>query len=81
MNNKIGYKTKSYKNENYQLATIEKQSPEVAEISENEILQQLGYKKAIQLLKEFLHGNIRYSGNMNEELHEIRKHFFGVDYK
>lgn len=81
MENKIGYKTKSYKDQNYQLATTTKKADEVAESTEADILQELGFKKAVNLLKEFLVGNIRYSGNMNEELHEIRKHFFNVNCK
>ncbi|WP_187477832.1 hypothetical protein [Amniculibacterium sp. G2-70] len=80
MNNKIGYKTESYKRENYQMATMQEDNTFAdSTISRKEVLMQLGYEKASTLLLSFLtdpDSRVAYSDVLAKELTEIRKHFF-----
>lgn len=70
----IGYKTKAYKDQNYQLAIKQEPEPENCDIKMN-VLHQAGFEKAHRLLLEFLSGKI-YPGILIQDLNEIRRHFF-----
>lgn len=76
MNNKIGFKTESYKTENY-LPVLPETTQKEEEPSIEEQLQRLGMIKAHKALMEYLQGSI-YAGVLIEKLNGIRQHFLNV---
>lgn len=77
MNNKIGYKTKSYKDENYQLAVLPTAEPQQEAVDLEDALKQVGFQKAIILIQNYLlHGQLPAHEYIGKQLFEIKKRFF-----
>ncbi|WP_313214220.1 hypothetical protein [Soonwooa sp.] len=75
MQNKIGYKTESYKRENYQIAMPKTQESESMELED--AMKQVGFQKAIIIIKEYLlKGQMDAHGYYGKQLFEIKKRFF-----
>lgn len=78
MSNKIGYKTESIKRSEQQIVLYQEPQNENESLNKNDILRQLGYEKANDMLIGFLTGKRGFAHGdvLARELTEIRKHFF-----
>ena len=75
--NKIGYKNKSYKDENYQLSVIPTEEPQNEGNELEDALKQIGFQKAIILIRNYLmHGQLPSHEFIGKQLFEIKKRFF-----
>ena len=77
MNNKIGFKSKAYKSENYAPVLVQKPKEETEYITLEDAMQDVGYRKAIQLITEYLlTGSLPAHAYVGQQLYEIKKRFF-----